>query len=459
MNNPTINISEEIAWLNNFAGYGNYFSNGSGNGNIYNPVAGGNGSAGGFYTAWYWLQTSWWNKWQRYLCRYGMISNAYCATAVNNLTILAMGSGFKFKTPNKSKQKKLDKWVKDTKFRTRDIEAFKRWLIDGEVFIRIFDDNTLRFIDPDYVYSSTEKTDQALGVVINDLDYEDVEGYIVHTKPNEDFQGEFVPAKEIQHRKNAHFGQRRGLSWLLPVMTDCFGADRLTNNLIRTSDVLANFAFFRKHVAPQASVQAFRDGIANQPINQYPLGQNGTPPARLPSDNIENYNAGSIIDLPQNVELEQLAGLPAESYIATLNATLRKVAAHFHLPMSIFGSSEDRGSYNSELVSNSYLVRAIEAMQEDWMAQDLELLELCGFDTDDITIEAPQVSIIDANELIEESRFLLEQQIKSKDSVAKAFNVDYIEEQKLIEQEVKNGQTSAEPNGTKDPQNRMDNNG
>lgn len=431
--NPTFNISEEIAWLNNFCGYGSYFTN-PGTGNIYTPVAGGNGAAGGFYTAWYWLATQWWNQWQRYMCRFGYISNAYCSTAVNNLTILALGNGFQIQTPNKSKQKKIDAWVKSTDFRTRDIEAFRRFLIDGECFIRKFGNDKLRFVDPDLVYSSTDKTDQTLGIVTEPTDYEDVTGYIVHTRKGE-IDGENVPSSEIQHRKNAHFGQRRGLSWLLPIMSDAFGADKLTNNLIRTSDVLANFAFFRKHVAPEASVRQFRDGISNQPINTVPLNQNGTPPARLPSDNIENYNSGSIIDLPANIEIEQLTGLPAESYIAVLDASLRKIAAHFHLPMGVFGNRDERGAYAAELVSNSYLVRSIEALQETWKEWDLQLLEMCGFDTSDVTIVPPEVSIIDRDQLTKEMEFLLGQKLISKQTASASFNLDQEEQLDLIRKE------------------------
>ncbi len=430
------NIAEEIAWLNNFSGYSGLWNNGTNDGNIYVPISGGAGAAGGgFFTAWYWMQTQWFNRWQRYMGRWGYMSNAYCATAVNNLTILALGNGFQFQTPNKSKQKKLNKWVKDTDFRCRDIEAFKRYLIDGETFIRRFDNDKLRFIDPDYIYNSTTDQNRLLGIVTEPTDYEDIKGYIVHNKPNDSYEGEFVSADEIQHRSNAHFGMRRGQSWLLPIMTDAIGADRLTNNLIKTSDVLANFAFFRKHVSPQASVQAFRDGIANQPINQYPIGQNGTPPVRLPSDNIENYSSGSIIDLPQNIEIEQLTGLPAESYINVLNASLRKIASHFHLPITVFSDHGERGAYAAELVSDSYLVRAISALQEDWINYDLELLEMCGFDTEDITIEAPQISTVDSDKLVKEMNFLLSQQIISKKTVAKAFEQDYAEELKLIKSE------------------------
>ena len=227
----------------------------------------------------------------------------------------------------------------------------------------------------------------------------------------------------------------RGLSWLLPVMTDCFGADRLTNNLIKTSDTLANFAFFRKHAAPEASVRQFRDSISNQQQNNVPLGQNGTPNAKYGNDNIENYAAGSIVDLPNNVELEQLQGLPAESYVAALDESLRKIAAHFHLPMGIFGNRDERGAYAAEMVSNSYLVRSIQAMQSTWINYDLELLEMCGFDCEDITISAPEVSVIDSDKLINEMNFLIQNQMMSKNSAAKAFDIDWEKEQDLIKSE------------------------
>lgn len=458
MNKPDINISEEINWLNNFQGYGNFWG-GGGNGNIYAPISGGNGSAGGFFTAFYWMATQFWARYQRYMGRFLYLSNGYCTTAVNNLTILTLGSGFQFQTPNKSKQKKLDKWVKDTKFRCRDIEAFKRFLIDGEVFIRKFDDNKLRFIDPDYVYSSNSDKDQGLGIITSEDDYEDVEGYVIHNKPQEDgYEGENVSADEIQHRKNSHWGQRRGLSWILPVASDLFQADRLTNTLCKSADVIAKFAFFRKHESNQAGVQAFRDQIGTLPTNQYPLNQNGTPSVALPADSIENYADGSIVDLPTSVEIQQLEGLDGQGYMDVLDATLRKVASHFHLPGSVFGNLSEHSSYNSELVSNSYLVRAIEALQQTWIEYDIELLEMCGFDTSDITIVPPEVSVIEKDELIKETQFLLAQKLLSKQTASKSFGLVRDEQIDLIMKEASEPE-ELQPESMSDEENSGENKG
>src|SRR5262249_48848665 len=123
-------------------------------------------------------------------------------------------------------------------------------------------------------------------------------------------------------------------------------------------------------------------------------------------------------------ELEQLTGLPAESYVAALEATLRKCSAHFFLPDGVFNLRSANESYNSELVSNSIIVRKIEALQHEWMQYDLELLEMCGFDTDDVSLIAPEVSVVDRTKLVQEMEFLLQQGLISKQTVSKSFGLD-----------------------------------
>lgn len=424
-------------------------------GQFWNVLSNGNSTGGAFWTAYYWLSTYWFNKMQRYLGRYLYISNAYATTAVNNLTILAMGSGFEYTTDNVSKQKRLDDWLHRNGWHERSIEAFKRYLIDGEVFFRLFNEgDDVRFIDPDLIYTNgvnDPKQDQYSGVLFDRDDQETVTGFEVHSDPSGvPGQYETVSADEIQQRANKHWGQRRGFSHVLPVATDLFLADELSVALMRSAKLRGSIGAIREHDAPQSAVSTFRAQIQTQPQNQWnnlATGQNGGP--IFPPENLENYPPGSIIDTGVNTKWNVLENVDASSYETLIDVTLRKISSHFHLPMGIFAQDKsERGAYASEMVSNSYLVRSIEAMQDAWKECDKRLLEMAGFDCKDVSITAPDVAMVDKKASIEEAAFLLNMQIASRCTIAKTFNLDYEREKELIASEQEELNKANEDYGT-----------
>ncbi len=434
-----INLTEAIAFLGAFKGYGAWGGYGidatsglNGQGNLYNIVNGG-GGGGGFYTAYYWLSTQWYNKWQRYLGRYLYLSNAYAKTAINSQVTFIIGKGQQFVCSDENKQKEIDEWCKLNKWQWRNAEAFKNYLIDGEIFYRIFDQK-VRFVDPDLIYGDLSPKDQYLGIVFDEDDNEEIDAYNVHRRPNESLEGESVSAKEIQHRKAANWGQRRGFSWLLPVASDLLEADALTNNCMSTSQVLAKIAFFRKHQANQQSVKQFRSDIASQPINSQIIGQNGTPQI-TPCENIENYLPGSIPDISDTIDIQPSpTALDGNAYVALLDATLRKVASYGNLPMGVYGNQGDRGAYAAEMVQNSYIVLSLESMQAQWAALNLELLEKVGFDVSDVQCVSADISTVDVPALIQEAQFGLDNMLLSPQSVSEKFDWDYNKEKELWEE-------------------------
>lgn len=437
----SLTLTESIDFLNAFRGTGyapggypsNIWGNGRGDGNLYD-VGGSGAGAGAFFTAYLWLNTSIVNRWQRYLGRYLYMSNGYCKTAINNLVILALGSGLTYQTPNKSKQRQIDEWIKKNKWRRNDIAAFRDYLVQGEVYLRVFGDKVRR-VDPDLIYGDSQDINAPIrqGVCFDKDDWEEPTGFMVHERPDCAEAGEFVSAGEMQQRANKHFGQWRGFSWILPVASDLFEADRLTNSLMRTAQVLSKIAFWRVHKASEAGVNAFQSKIqATQPRGVQGANGNGDMP---PVGNIEHIPESSIFDLADSVDIKFPEALAGESYNALLDATLRKISASFHLPSGVFNDKSERGAYAAELVSNTYIVRSIEAIQEDWKQFNLELMELCGIDTSDVTVVPPEVSIIDKKMEAEVADFLIRSGMASRQTAGKIFGLDWEEEQALIKSE------------------------
>jgi len=420
-----LNIKESIDFLNAFRGVNNIDILGSGgnDGRLYNVTS--SGAGGAFYSAFIWLNSQTINKWQRSLGKFLYITNSIATVAVDNLAILTLGSGLQYQTPNEAKQKQIDEWVKINKWRRKEIQLFKEFIAQGEIFVRIFG-NQVRTVDPDMVYNSASQPNSRLGIVHEPDDIETVTGYVVHRNPNSGDKGEFVPISEMQHRKNALFNCPRGFSRLLNCASDLFNIDKLTNNVMSSSELLAKIAFFRHHKAPEDSVREFRSGILDQ--------QETADNTHLPRENIEHYPPQSIIDLPEGVEPVFPTAMDGNAYVEILNAGLRKIASTFTIPAAIF-TEKDMAAYNASMVTSSFIVRQIEALQEDWKEYNLELLELSGINTDDVQVICPEVAIQDTTAQTQVADFLLKNKIASRETTGKMFGIDYEEEQELIASE------------------------
>lgn len=409
------------------------------NGAYWNSINSAGSAGGAYWTAFYWLSTFWFNKMQRYLGRWLYYSNAYAATAVDKMSILVMGSGFEYTSDNKSMQKRIDEWVERNDYQMRSIEDWKRRQIDGETFLRVFNEDTVRFVDPDLIYTSNSSNGKDLysGIILDPQDNETVDYYEVHEGVSTS-AFERVPPTEMQQRANKHFAQTRGFSRLLPVATDIFLADELTIALATTAKARAKIAAIRQHKSNAAATETFLANIQGQPQNQFnnlPNNANGSP--LFQGENIERYPAGSVVDTDVNTTWDMPPGIEADGYVALLSASLRKIAAHFHLPMAVYAQDQnERGAFAAEMVSNSYLVRSIEALQHEQKRWDMQLLKMCGFDITQISIQCPEVSVVDKKAAIEEAMFLLQQGLVSRHTLCKTFNLDYEKELELIKKEM-----------------------
>ncbi len=434
---PRTALSEAIDLFGGMSQFGQaYGSLFASDGNLWNSVAGPAASGGAFFSAFYWASTLWFNRMQRYAARYCFLSNGYGSTAVRDLTILAMGEGFTLSSQNEEKDAMLKRWMKATKYHQRSIRGFKRFLVDGEVFYRVKgqgEDSRYRFIDPDLVYSDPidDKKDYFAGLLFDDDDDENPRAYKLWSAiyGESAAKSSEVPASQMQHRANREWGQKRGFSWMLPVLPDLFGADALTGNLSGAAEVLSKFALIRQHQAPESAAALMRAQIqANSRAFGPGIGVNGGP-VTAPTEPAERYPVGAIVDSSESTEYRVLEGVNYAQFGELLDMLLRKISSQFYLPMGIFAQDKsERGSYASELAAGSWNVRNIKSLQDEWKRQDLELIEMCGIETDDIDITAPEISVVDKKAAVEEEKMLMENMALSPQTLAKNHDLDFDQE-------------------------------
>ncbi|HEX4000229.1 MAG TPA: phage portal protein [Pirellulales bacterium] len=433
-------LAEAIEFLGVLSGLGaaapNLFAS---DGNLWQQVGGAGASGGAFWAAYYWMSSIWFNRLQRYAARFAFMTNGYSAAAINELTTLALGEGFNYSSKNKTVQKQVETWIKLNDWHERSIEGFLNWLIDGEVFIRIDgqgESSTVSYIDPDLIYSSpTDRQDYFCGCIFGDTDTERPNSFRLWNKPFGDAGGEHedVPAAQIQHRANRHFGQKRGFSWALPVLKDCFQADGLTGNLMGTAGVLSKFALIRQHQVPQGGAELMRAQIqADQAAYGPPIGQNGTPPIQ-PTESAERYPEGAIVDSSASTEYKTLDGVNYAQFGEALDMALRKISSHFFLPMGIFAQDKsERGSYAAEIASGSWNERNIKKFQDKWKRRDLALMAMCGIDVSEVDVTAPEIATPDKAAAVQEEDMMIRNKCRSRQTVCESHGGDWEQEKQRM---------------------------
>jgi len=377
------------------------------------------------------LQTSYFNKVQRWLARFLAKTSPYSISAIEGLTDLVIGPGYRIVAEADSTQRRVDAWVEENNWTHRVHEAYQRYLIDGEVFFRVFG-TKVRFVDPDLVYADTDGATQ--GIVTDPNDYETVTAYCVHKAAswnNVAGQPDLVPANEMQHRKQAFSYEPRGFSTLLSVYHVILKATQLLDNLATTLDAQARIAVIRSHDASKDAVKEFRgslDNLGQQPCN--PTGTGAT-------ETVEKYDAGSIVDVGKTTTVTfPSEGLQADKYVDVLRAMLRQVACRCGLPEALLTADMDSiAAYAGQVVPNSHLMRSTKRKQQQWSDQDLQLIRLCGIPTKDVHIQFTSPVIVDKTQEAAIVGMLMAQKALSKATAAATFDFDYDSEKELIKQE------------------------
>ena len=180
-------VREALELLDNFPLGSNQFG---GDGQLWQTTSGPQGAGGG-YLALYWLLNSQaLNRLLRYAARYLYETNGLCKSAVELQEALALGEGFGFTGKTKAADKRLQAWLRKTKFLEKSPEWFQREVIDGEVIIRLFGeppDVQLRIVDPDFLYGISDQDDylgaRFQGIWYDNQDHETEVAYEIHPVP------------------------------------------------------------------------------------------------------------------------------------------------------------------------------------------------------------------------------------------------------------------------------------
>src|SRR5262249_37066242 len=147
-----------------------------------------------------------------------------------------------------------------------------------------------------------------------------------------------VPADEIIHFKlNVNRTAKRGYPTLVPVRKNLLRADKLLQNMSTLAQVQATFALIRKHKQYSTSaVQAWQQ-------NQSDIA--ASDPVSGNTRYLQRYLPGTIIDAPEQTDYQfPSAHIPAESYVAVLQAELRAIAARLVMPEYMLTSNAENAN-------------------------------------------------------------------------------------------------------------------
>lgn len=260
-------------------------------------------------------------------------------------------------------QKVIDEFVCENQWHIRQQEIVRRMDRDGEAFLRFFVDRDgrtqVRFIEPDQVQTPAEfagDPSASMGIRTEREDVESVLGYYV--------DGEFVEAREVQHRRaNVDFNVKRGLPLYTPVRKNLRRAEKLLRNMSVVAEIQSAIALIRRHGgASRSGIEQFVSGAADA---------TGTNPMSGRTRHYSQYGPGTILDAPAGLEYDFPArGLDASSFVRVLSAELRAIAARLVMPEFMFTSDASNSNFASTLVAEGPAMKMFERLQARLIEQD-----------------------------------------------------------------------------------------
>lgn len=282
---------------------------------------------------------------------------------INNFVI---GNGIKI-TPKDSSP--MGRWVwrefwtaKRNKMRLKQFEIVNRAFRDGEVFIELFDEadgeptgkTTIRFHDPLLIKNPSgtpQGYDQANtqnGIETDPDDFEKIVKYWVQSRSDENvFRA--VPAEKMIHIKIfSDSDQRRGESWVQPVMTffthyKTWVTNRMILNKMRSAVVMV-----KKLTGNSSDVSR----IAAQPP--------ASSTTSTGEDKNQSIRGGTVLVANRGVDYEMMsANINAQDAAEDGRNIKLSIAAGTNLPEYIFGDASN-ANYSSSMVSESPFIKSIE---------------------------------------------------------------------------------------------------
>lgn len=385
----------------------------------------------------------------RQRARITALKNPYAKNLLNSITSFTVGKGHQYTAAVKKNvlkpdrtyaanvarrtQSYIDKLCKSNNWSKRQRQTVWRYHRDGEVFIRMFFDESgmvlFRFIEPAQVSAPNNfKANCSFGIETEPEDVESVTHYWV--------DGERVPAEEIQHRKaNVDMNFKRGLSTLFTIREHLDRALKLLRNMSITVANQTAMSMVRHHKATGKQVQSFAAKTA------YASRKNLLTGREVPQ---ANFPPGAVVDVIDGKTRYEFpaGGLNAASPVQVLAAELRAIASAMSWPEFMIGSDSSNANFSSTMVAENPAVKSIETEQTDHINDDLELLYAAvehavnvgrlppeALTMIEIETEAPIIVSRDPKISAETDKILNELKVKSPQSIAAANHLDYTQEQ------------------------------
>uniref|UniRef100_A0A6M3JYX7 Putative portal protein n=1 Tax=viral metagenome TaxID=1070528 RepID=A0A6M3JYX7_9ZZZZ len=376
-------------------------------------------------------------------------TNVHARAIVRTLVKFVLGIGPKLE-PKESDNKKVKEAWKDfrkaNKFSRREKEIATRLFRDGEVFLRIFTDEsngkiTLRFIRSSLIATPQDRQFQGIsfGIKTNPEDIEDVIEYY-----RCDYDGnwkETIPAKEIIHLKIfADSDEKRGVSVYKVCANRISQYDGWLEDRIALNKVRSAIALIRKVSGSAANIRTLRDKNRSDNVSA-DRNKQKTP-----------YR-GTVITASKDIEYEMLSpNINATDVKDDGRAILLSIAAGIGFPEMMFTADYSNANYSSSLIAQNPFVREIEEWQDFFkdfyqelftiiIEAGMEYGELPANTDTDCIVEFPPLIAADIGVISKAYEILFKYKIVSKKTWRYKMGLDdemekyYIEEEEELEVE------------------------
>lgn len=279
----------------------------------------------------------------------------------------------------------VDEFLDENKWHRRQQEIQRRLDRDGEVFLRFFQvarqanasadgvseqprrSIKVRFVEPSQVRTPPNLANDpaaTFGIRTDPDDVETIEFYYVDGDP--------IDAKEIQHRKrNVDCNVKRGLPLLYQSKQSLPQAPKVIRNASVATEIQVAVGMIRKHAAAsQSAVQSFVSGQRDAYLQQK------TPAGTTKTHNFQQFQPGTILDVPGTTEYEfPAAGIDPSKPAGTVQMILRAVGARACMPEFMISGDASNANYSSTLVAEGPAVKMFQREQWTLIEEDMEIFD------------------------------------------------------------------------------------
>lgn len=387
----------------------------------------------------------------RQVSRYIAARSPYAINAMKNMANFVVGCGHTYKAVSKkgataseellaAVQQFLAEFCEVNKWRKRQQESVKRVDRDGEVFRRLFKhgDGILRVrsVEPGQVATPTQHAtspNHSFGIETDPEDVETPVNYWIDGKP--------VPADEVQHIKpTVDLNVKRGAPTFFVCADTLIQTKKIRRNMAIGSSMQTSVAYVKKiKNASAAGVNAARSNAADTMVHNGRTGQ---------TDYYQQHRPGKVILTSDAVDYDfPFSGVNYSQYVDVIADNLREFASLMNMPEAMLTADASRmAAYTAAMVAESPSARNFEAMQHDWIEEDLQVIwaaiawaiecgRLPANVPESVEVQATPPSVAVRNKLEETQIAEVESRagILSPQSWSARSGLDYDQEQKNIE--------------------------